>query len=114
MAVADDERCRATTRPFGAHRARDTGLGALGQKIYLYGSRARGDYDDEPDLDFWSIVDGPVDTARQEAAWNRIYELRLELDEVATALIVSADQWTNPPYNEIPLFEEVRPEGIAA
>lgn len=82
-------------------------------QIYLYGSRARGDFDEESDWDFLIILDGVVDTCRQEAIWRRLYDLRLDLDEVVSAVIVSADQWVETPCPGIPLFDEVRREGVA-
>lgn len=81
-------------------------------EIILYGSRARGDYDEESDWDFLIIVEGEVATARQEAIWRRLYELRRELDALVSAIVVSADQWQNAPYRTMPLFKEVRREGI--
>jgi predicted nucleotidyltransferase len=82
-------------------------------QIYLYGSRARGDHGPESDWDLLVILDGVVDTQREERLWLRLYDLRLELNEVLSAAIVSKVQWTTPPHRDIPLFEEVRREGIA-
>lgn len=82
-------------------------------QIYLFGSRARGDYGPESDWDLLVILDGVVDTHREERLWLRIYDLRLELNEVFSAVIVSNLHWTTPPHKAIPLFEEVRREGIA-
>ncbi len=82
-------------------------------RIYLFGSRARGDSDAESDWDFLVIVRGDVSVARKEAIWHRLYDIELEEGQVLSARVVSSEQWDSPQYREMPLFVSVREEGIA-
>ena len=50
--------------------------------IYLYGSYARGDFDEESDIDFTAIVDGEQVELRKKRRENRDYLTDIELDYV--------------------------------
>lgn len=62
------------------------------EAIYLYGSYARGDYDEESDIDFAAIVNGntPDISKKREQVWNDTVRMDLELDVVSSPMVISS------------------------
>ncbi|MBQ3604268.1 MAG: nucleotidyltransferase domain-containing protein [Clostridia bacterium] len=81
--------------------------------VILYGSYARGDYDDESDIDIIIVADIPVDNC-----WSyniqlieALTDLELETGKVISTHIVQADNF-NKYRNALPFYRNVTKEGI--
>ncbi len=61
--------------------------------VYLYGSYARGDFDEESDIDFAAIVEGEQVALRKQRRENRDYltDIELDYDVVISFGIIPAD-----------------------
>jgi len=81
-------------------------------EIILYGSRARGDADEESDWDLLIILEGRVDNARADRVRNALYEVEWDLGEVLCSIIYSRRDWETPLYRAMPFHESVDREGI--
>lgn len=81
-------------------------------RIFLYGSRARGDADSESDWDLLILVDGPVDPKRKDAIRHRLYEVEWDLGEVISSMIFSEQDWDSPLYRAMPFHQNVDREGV--
>lgn len=80
--------------------------------VYLYGSRARGDYRDGSDWDI--LVISPRDKVTFEferELHDQIYDIELASGEVISLLVFSKSDWQNKR-SISPLFSNVRNEGI--
>ena len=62
------------------------------EAIYLYGSYARGDFDEESDIDFAAIVKGdPAEINRKcDLVWSDTVRMDLELDVVSSPMVISS------------------------
>ena len=61
-------------------------------RVVLFGSKARGDFDDESDLDVLIVVRMPEDAYRQY--WNEIVDLTWEIElafGIVTSLIIKSE-----------------------
>ena len=82
--------------------------------VLLYGSYARGDYDDESDMDIMIIVDLPRE---QLSAYKKPFlrlssDLGLQHDILIT--ITLKDQYTFEKYlDAVPFYQAVQKEGVA-
>lgn len=81
--------------------------------VILFGSYARGDYDDESDIDIMILAD--VDNADvnkyTRQIYDRIYELEIDLDSVLSLCIVPQDRFYK--FKEIlPFYRNVDREGV--
>ena len=80
--------------------------------IHLYGSRARGDCENDSDWDFLILLDGPVEEARKDAIRFLLYKLEVESGELISSFIVDREAWNSPLYQAMPFHQNVGREGI--
>jgi predicted nucleotidyltransferase len=81
-------------------------------EIILYGSRARNDYREGSDWDFFIIVDGEVDYTRTGRIRHQLHEIEWDTGEILCAIVRSRNMWENPQYQILPLFKNIKLEGV--
>jgi uncharacterized protein len=81
-------------------------------KMILYGSRARDDFHENSDWDFLILVDGVVDDKRTDKIRHQLYEIEWETGDVLCSIVRSRAEWESPEYNVIPLYKNIKMEGI--
>lgn len=71
--------------------------------IFLYGSYARGDYDDESDIDYVAVVHGDRLELQEKLKrmWDLSADIGLDNDVVISPVVI--------PYNEFDKYQEVLP-----
>lgn len=81
--------------------------------VILYGSYARGDFDDESDIDIMIIADIPADECWNYNVQliNELTDLELENGIVISTHIVQAETF-NQFKNTLPFYQNVTREGI--
>ncbi len=79
--------------------------------VILYGSRARGDAQDDSDYDLLVLVDRPADVALHERLISEIFPLE-EDGAVLTLNIHNRDLWNSRLYRAMPFHENVDREGV--
>ena len=71
----------------------------VGSTLYLYGSRARGDYHAESDWDLLVLLDKPK---KESSDWDNyafpFIEKGWDLDEDISARTITKDTWYNGPH----------------
>lgn len=80
--------------------------------IYLYGSYARNDYDNESDIDITAIVKGNrLDLQRQlKQVWNMSADIGLENDVVVSPTVIPYDEYEE--YKQtFPYYINIQKEG---
>ncbi|MEN6335094.1 MAG: nucleotidyltransferase domain-containing protein [Phycisphaerales bacterium] len=82
-------------------------------EVILYGSRARGDSNEDSDWDFLILVDGRVDDDRVDAIRHGLYEIEWESDQVLSSIVRSREQWNSRPLSDTPFHRNVELERIA-
>ena len=83
------------------------------QKVILFGSYARGDYDSESDIDYAAIVSGDRSTLQgmMESIWDSSAELGLENDVIISPTVIPAAEFEK--YRSIlPYYRNIDKEGI--
>lgn len=79
-------------------------------EIFLYGSRARGDFRPDSDWDILILLDASADEAMKEKIRDGLFELELETNQVITSVIKSKKSWKN--LFVTPLHKNIDKEGI--
>jgi len=80
--------------------------------VILYGSRARGDAQDDSDYDLLVLVDRSAGVSLHEQLISSIYPLELETGAVLTLSIHDRDRWDSRLYRAMPFHENVDREGV--
>jgi predicted nucleotidyltransferase len=80
--------------------------------LILYGSRARGDAQEDSDYDLLVLVDREVDMDLERAIVDRLVPLEVRTGKVLTVLIYSRLQWDAAQYRAMPFHKNVTREGV--
>lgn len=80
--------------------------------VYLYGSYARGDYDEYSDIDFAAIVDGERMMLQKQLkmVWEQTHEFGYEHDIIVSSTVIPYSEFIR--YNNIlPYYMNILKEG---
>ena len=63
------------------------------EAIYLYGSYARGDFDEDSDIDFAAVVKGDPHelSKKRNEVWSETNEIDLEFDILTSPMIINSE-----------------------
>ena len=87
-------------------------LGNSLKNVLLYGSKARGDYDNDSDIDILVVADG-VDYEMKDTIRDVVLDIQLEYSVPISAHIRSLDYFNTQQNNRLNLFiHNVEREGI--
>ena len=84
-----------------------------GARIWVFGSRVRGDADPESDLDCLVVLDR-VDRATDRAIRDIAWEVGLDRGVVITTVVLDEAQFHHGPASESTLVANVLREGVPA
>jgi len=88
-------------------------LGSRLDKVILYGSYARGDYDNESDIDIMVLADIPLDSCNRERVKIRDILGYIDLDyDVVLCLNVTDSNTFNKYIEDLPFYVNVSKEGV--
>ena len=92
--------------------AKDTFSDKL-DKVYLYGSYARGDYDSESDIDFFILADISQEEAcrQRQSVSKRLECIDLEYDLLVSCGVTSSELF-NQYITDLPFYMNVANEGM--
>ena len=66
-------------------------------RIFLFGSRSRGDFNDESDWDILIITETAPDRMLKTKIHEKLFPLSLEIYSFINTIIVSENDWLNSP-----------------
>ena len=84
-------------------------LGSRLKQVWLYGSRARGDYSSDSDYDILIIAEGDIGKIR-EIVSEEEYKLLLTNEELVVSILYTPEAWSLDENS--PLGWNIRKEGI--
>ena len=82
-------------------------------EVILYGSRARGDAEQESDYDLLILTDKEVDLEREDIFRRQLFPIEIETGAVLTVFLISKKEWDSLIYNEMPFYKNVKSDGIS-
>ena len=83
------------------------------KNIVMYGSFARGDFDDESDIDFAAIVVGERQELQKklEEVWDKASDIGLEHDAVVSPVVIPYEEFIEYK-DKLPYYRNIDKEGI--
>jgi predicted nucleotidyltransferase len=82
-------------------------------ELLLFGSRARGEGDEESDLDLLIVTSQPVDWRLRAAMVNALFEIELEHDVILSPLVVANTEWKAGDGPLWPIRDRIVRDGMA-
>jgi predicted nucleotidyltransferase len=84
-----------------------------GTSFILFGSKARGDFHLDSDIDLLAIVDAELPWQEIDKVISDVYDVNLLFGTLFTVHIVSKQKWKTGHWSCFPLKESVEKEGVA-
>ncbi|OIN60528.1 nucleotidyltransferase domain-containing protein [Arsenicibacter rosenii] len=78
-------------------------------EVYLFGSRARGDYRRNSDWDFLVLTDKTLDQKLEYAIWDTFTELELASEQIINPIVHEKREWVKRPAS--PLYGNISLDG---
>ncbi len=82
------------------------------RQVVLFGSKARGDYDEESDIDLLVLMSRPISWTERKAINDALYDIQLSYDVIISTLIATDEDWNEGAFSVLPIHDEVREHGI--
>ena len=84
----------------------------LVEQVVLFGSKARGNDDEESDIDLLLLRERPVSWAERKAINDALYDIQLSCDVIISTMISTNKDWNEGAFSVMPTYDEVRKNGI--
>lgn len=83
------------------------------QRIFLYGSYARGDYSDQSDIDYAAIVSGRREDLQDKLylVWDKAADIGVRNDAVVSPIVIPTDEFEKYR-NILPYYRNIEREGL--
>ena len=82
------------------------------EKIILFGSKVRGDFDEESDIDILILIDSEVNSKVEEEINEIAYDIELKYEVVFGKIIESKAFWNSPLAMAMPIHRKIDNEGV--
>lgn len=79
-------------------------------KVFLYGSRARGDHKKLSDWDFFVLTSREFDYKQKDLLRDKLYETELEANTLIGSIIESQEKFEQLKF--MPLYQNILAEGV--
>ena len=80
--------------------------------VVLYGSVARGEGDDESDVDLMIVISEPITRFRRHEITDIVFDVNLQFGTNFSTLVVDKESWDTGMISVLPLRDEIMRDGI--
>ena len=81
-------------------------------EIILYGSKARGDYEEFSDIDVLILLDREINNSLEEEIFSSAFQVELKYDVIFGIIVYSKEFWNSILGKAMPLHWNVDKDGI--
>lgn len=84
------------------------------EEVMLFGSKARGDDDEESDIDLLLLTSRPISWSERKAINDALYEIQVKHSTIISPLIATVADWNEGPFAVLPIRREISDQGVTA
>lgn len=81
-------------------------------RLILFGSAARGEMDEESDIDVLVLTTRPLSGKEHDAISDEVFDVNLRYETNISVLVVEVHNWEEGPVSVMPIRQEIEKEGI--
>jgi predicted nucleotidyltransferase len=102
--------------PQNDNSAINEALSELNQKyavnsVYLFGSKARGDYDEYSDIDLLLVLEKTPSSQSEKQIVELLFDIGMKYNVLFSSLRTSVKEW-NGMFKTFPIYKEIIDEGV--
>jgi len=80
-------------------------------KVILFGSKARGDYDEHSDIDLLVVTSRLLHWKEEKAIVGALFDIGMKYDVIFSPLFTFVAEWENGIFKEFPVYQEISRDG---
>jgi len=84
------------------------------EKVIVYGSKARGDSDEDSDIDLLLVTSRPIPWRERKAIIDALFDIEMAHDAIISILIVTVEEWSDGILRSTPIYHEIMRDGLPA
>ena len=84
------------------------------EKVIVYGSKARGDSDEDSDIDLLLVTSRPIPWRERKAIIDALFDIEMAYDAIISILIVTVEDWSHGIFTAFPIYHEIMRDGVLA
>ena len=81
-------------------------------RVILFGSKARGDDDEESDIDLLVLIPERVTWNHRKAINDALFDIELRHDVVISPLTTTIEEWDEGLFSVLPIHAEITERGV--
>lgn len=81
-------------------------------RLILFGSAARGEMDEESDVDVLLLTKRPLSREEHDGVTSLVFEINLTYGTNLSLLVIDEDAWEKGPISALPVHDEIEEQGI--
>ena len=82
--------------------------------MILFGSKARGDDEEDSDIDLLLITHHPMHWRERKAIIEALFDIEMAYDAIISILVITISDWENGIFTARPIYEEIVRDGVFA
>lgn len=84
------------------------------ERVVLFGSKARGDDEEDSDIDLLLITHRPLHWRERKAIIEALFDIEMAYDVIISILVATTSDWENGILTACPIYEEIVQDGLLA
>jgi predicted nucleotidyltransferase len=84
------------------------------KEVILFGSKARGDDDEESDIDLMLLTTQPIHWRERQTIIHALFDLGLSHDVIFSILDTTVDEFDDGLFSVFPVHDEITRDGVVA
>ena len=81
------------------------------ERVILFGSKARGNYDTDSDIDLLVITTRELHWKEEKSVVHMLFDIGMEYDVIFSPLFATKEEWEGGIFTKFPIYQEILKDG---